>query len=131
MIVCQSKVVNMPPQDPEIEDEVPPWIFDVPEIPASQMKRDKNENGLKYTQPMVVKRVYHLGRILSQVFDQWKLHYWTSGGTTLGVIRHGGLIPWDDDLDICITQDSEAKLVEEIAPYLLQNHQIGNVTTFG
>ena len=37
----------MPPQDPEIEDEVPPWIFDVPEIPASQMKRDKNENGLK------------------------------------------------------------------------------------
>ena len=121
----------MPPQDPEIEDEVPPWIFDVPEIPASQMKRDKNENGLKYTQPMVVKRVYHLGRILSQVFDQWKLHYWTSGGTTLGVIRHGGLIPWDDDLDICITQDSEAKLVQEIAPYLLQNHQIGNVTTFG
>ena len=112
---------------PEFEEteELPDWIFDVPEKPASQLQRDKNENGLKYTEPLVVKRVYHLGRILSQVFDQWNLHYWTSGGTTLGILRHGGLIPWDDDLDICITLESEAKLTEEIAPYLLQHHQIG------
>ena len=33
-----------------------------------------------------------------------KIQYWVTGGTLLGAIRHGGLIPWDDDLDICIMQ---------------------------
>ena len=69
----------MPENVDDNEEELPNWIFDVPEVPASQLKTDKNENILKFTEPLVVKRVYHLGRILSQVFDHFQLHYWTSG----------------------------------------------------
>lgn len=104
----------------DVEDQVPDWIFDVEELPASALKSDLNRNHLKFTEASVVKRIYALGRLLAQVFDQFNLHYWSCGGTTLGIVRHQGLIPWDDDLDLCILQENEEKFCKEIIPYLNQ-----------
>ena len=37
---------------------------------------------------------------IDRICKRHGIQYWLSSGTLIGAARHGGFIPWDDDLDI-------------------------------
>jgi len=47
---------------------------------------------------------------LERVCKKYDLCIYGDGGTVLGAVRHGGFIPWDDDMDFCMPRKDYTKL---------------------
>lgn len=54
--------------------------------------------------------VLQILKYVAKVCDDNNLRYWLASGTLLGAVRHGGFIPWDDDLDIEMPYEDFKKL---------------------
>ena len=52
---------------------------------------------------------------LKSICKKYDLSYCASSGTLLGAVRHGGFIPWDDDIDVFLPWEDYKKLLE-VAP---------------
>jgi lipopolysaccharide cholinephosphotransferase len=61
--------------------------------------------------------------IVADICNKHNLNYWLDGGTLLGAVRHGGYIPWDDDIDIGLLRKDYNKLLK-ILPKELPDHLI-------
>ena len=54
--------------------------------------------------------------VLLDAFDKFctenNLNYYASGGTAIGVVRHKGFIPWDDDIDVVMPRADYNRMIE-------------------
>ncbi len=63
------------------------------------------------------------------ICDKYQLTYYAYFGTLLGAVRHGGYIPWDDDLDIAMKKEDYIKFLQVARAELPKEYCILNVYT--
>ncbi len=51
-------------------------------------------------------------KAMKEICSENGLTFWLHGGTLIGAIRHGGCIPWDDDVDVAMTRADLEKFAE-------------------
>src|SRR3954468_16666800 len=59
--------------------------------------------------------------IFDKICRKHNIKYWLACGTLLGARRHGGFIPWDDDLDVVVLQSDYNKIISVLKAELPEN----------
>lgn len=93
---------------------------------SEDLKRIYNPEGSVLRKAQL--RMLDMLLFLDRVFREIGVPYRLDGGNVLGAVRHGGFIPWDDDIDIIVYPGGLKKLREyfeshDNLPYVLQNNK--------
>lgn len=74
------------------------------------------------------KRLLQILKFIDRICTENGISYWLSSGTCLGAVRHGGFIPWDDDVDVEMFEEDYKKFCDIMyhqnnSNYVLQTHK--------
>lgn len=80
-----------------------------------ELREKYNPEGskLRKLQMRMLDMLLYIDKVCKEQNIEWRL----DGGNILGAVRHGGFIPWDDDIDIVLLPEEFKKLV-----YYLKTH---------
>ena len=70
----------------------------------------KINGNMKLTKKKILDEMYDLLKEIDIIFVKNEINYFITLGSLLGYRRHGGFIPWDDDIDICVFDNDILKI---------------------
>lgn len=80
------------------------------ELNGNELKAKYNPEGSELRKAQY--RMLEMLTFIDVVCKKYCIVYWLDFGTLLGAVRHGGFIPWDDDIDICMPERDAKKFKE-------------------
>lgn len=63
-------------------------------------------------------------RDFDAVCEKHQLHYFAVYGTAIGAVRHGGFIPWDDDVDVAMLREDYEKFLQIFPEEMAERYQL-------
>ena len=66
---------------------------------------------------------------IKRICELANINYFLIGGTLLGAVRHGGFIPWDDDIDIGMLRDDYNRFLDVFPQLSNKEYTLGTYNT--
>ena len=66
-------------------------------------------------------------KVLVDIIKQNGLEYFATGGTAIGAVRHQNIIPWDDDIDICMPRSDYNKFIKIAKDVLPDGYELNSI----
>lgn len=80
------------------------------------------QDGSQVTVRDVQKVILEIAKVVDQICEKHHIPYIVNGGTALGVIRHQGFIPWDDDFDMAILRKDYKRFIKALQEDLPEDY---------
>src|SRR5690554_1182438 len=93
------------------------------------MRREKIHTLSDYELKELHNTLLEIYRDVSAVCDKYGLCLMLGGGSCLGAVRHKGIIPWDDDLDVNMLRADYDKLLRVFNLELSDKYDLVNLNT--
>lgn len=85
-------------------------LFDKTEKFIGKLKKPKPEIPASKLRALQLEQIGILN-ILGAFCRKHDIRYYLAEGTLLGAVRHAGMIPWDDDIDIAVPREDYERLI--------------------
>lgn len=69
---------------------------------------------VRYAKPETLQRALDVLKKTMHALESHGVEYWAVAGTLLGAVRHQGLIPWDDDVDLGVDSTKHKNAIANI-----------------